>query len=475
MNTDELWIKLDKYVDELVANEKMNNQPELRELYSKKDYLNLMRPVFTLLKENPDSSFEEIKEKLIQDSEINNIIKNFVDDKKMAPGIVLNYGTGNTRDIITYGNSQEMPYKKDIGYDSIFDLASTSKLFTSISILKLKEYGMIKLDDSVTKYNKKFRNLDNVSINDLLKFKTNLLTDGAVFNAKDPDEAQQILYSAYINPKEYLFNPYSDMGAMVLKNVVESVTNMDFDDFVRENIFKYLGMEDTYLNVPSEKIYRVTNENYSSVVTEDGKFITKYDNFPGTPHDRKTVAYGHSIGRAPGHAGYFSTANDMLKFADGLVNYDLLSKDSLYSISDNVVGKIGDKPVRNYGSLVYLKQSLPDILGVHKPLSGKAFMSPGFAGTELVVDPVNNITLFYGSNRLHNRIYQVHPNQRNNYSYDGEAKIFKSNNGEVKYFMPTYTSDKEVIVRKALDLALQFKFLEIIFEKEKENHLVRTR
>ena len=122
-----------------------------------------------------------------------------------------------------------------------------------------------------------------------------------------------------------------------------------------------------------------------------------------------------------------------------------------------------------------LKQPDPKNLSVYPPLSGRAFMSPGFSGTTLCVDPLNKITLFIGSNRLHNRIYRVHPNQVQNIKTDekNKTRTFILPNGKEKIVCSSYTADKEVMVKLALDLALQFQLLETIINPKKEMHLVR--
>lgn len=165
----------------------------------------------------------------------------------------------------------------------------------------------------------------------------------------------------------------------------------------------------------------------------------------------------------------------MIKFARALINGDILSKESLFSMSDTETGfKDQDKYTRFYGSLVYLKQPDPEFLSVYPPLSGRSFMSPGFAGTQLVVDPINKITLFVGSPRLHNRIYQVHPDQVSNIKIDEHnVKTFTMPDGTKKIVCSDYTKAKEVLVTLALDLAIQYQLLEKIFNNEKEMHLVR--
>ena len=270
-------------------------------------------------------------------------------------------------------------------------------------------------------------------------------------------------------------NAYTDMGAMILRIVVEKVTNMSFNEFITEMIFKKANMVDTHLIVPSEKIERVANENFSSIVLSDGTVKTNYNNVKGTQHDPKAIAIGAKSGIAPGHAGYFSTKNDMINFANALINEKILTKESLYSMSDTETGfKDNDKYARFYGSLVFLKQPDPEFLSVYPPLSGKSFMSPGFAGTQLVVDPINKITLFVGAPRLHNRIYQIHKNQIPNIKIDSHnMKTFILPDGSEKIVCSDYTKAKEVLVTLALDLAIQYQLLEKIFTNEKGMHLVR--
>ena len=260
-----------------------------------------------------------------------------------------------------------------------------------------------------------------------------------------------------------------------LRYVVERVSKMPFREFVDEVIFKPVGMTDTHLNVPEYKLDRVANENYSSIVKSDGSVVTRYDNVPGTPHDAKSIAIGEAQGIAPGHAGFFSTKSDMIKLGQSLIKGEILRKKTVETISDTATGfKDDDKYTRFYGSLVYLKQPDPENLSVYPPLSGRAFMSPGFAGTTLCVDPINEITLFIGSSRLHNRIYQIHPSQVSNIRVDEHnKKTFSLPNGEEKIVCADFTRDKEVMVKLALDLSLQYQLLEKIMPTNREMHLVR--
>ena len=334
---------------------------------------------------------------------------------------------------------------------------------------------MIDVFDPVKKYVPEFRKLGDTTIYDLLKFRVKVVTDKRVDSAKTSDDALNILYTLHPVEKELNENSYTDMGAMALRIVVERVTRMQFTSFINTAILRMIGMNDTALREPNYNKHRIANENFSTIVTKEGFGITRYDNYPGIPHDKKAIAIGELQGIAPGHAGYFSTKDDMIKFANNLCNGNLLKKESVFSMSDTETGfKDLDKYTKFYGSLVYLKQPNVNNLSVYPPLSGRSFMSPGFAGTQLVVDPINNITLFVGSPRLHNRIYQIHPDQVKNIKTDEHnKKTFVLPNGEEKIVCSNYTKEKEVLVRLALDLALQYKLLEELIPTEKEMHLVR--
>lgn len=472
-----------KYINLLMKNQMETNIPYLQDVFTRKDYENLLNPVMKTIYENPDSNLSTLKLKIFEQSRLKETIDSFVNNTKITPGLILDFGTFNNRDTILCGNRSEVTFEDGnfirnelpIEQDTIFDLASTSKIFMAVAILILEENNVIDVFDPVSKYVPEFKNLGNTTIYDLLKFRVSVVTPVRIDSAKTKEEALEILYMSYPRGEEPA-NAYTDIGAMILRVLVEKVTHMEFAKFLEMEIFNKCGMIDTFLNVPDYKLKRVANENYSSYINKDGSVFTRYDNIPGTVHDPKANIIGHKYGVAPGHAGFFSSKDDMIKFANALINERIISKKSLYSMSETETGfKDGDnKYTRFYGSLVYLKQLDPSFLSVYHPLSGKAFMSPGFAGTQLVVDPLNKITLFVASPRLHNRIYQIHPSQMDKIKTDEyNKKTFLMPDGTEKIISSDYTKSKEIIVKKALDLAIEYQLLERLMPTEKEMHLVR--
>src|SRR5699024_9087145 len=131
--------------------------------------------------ENPNASITTLRLKLFQRSGLKEIMDNFVNFTKITPGVLLDFGTYKTRDTVLCGKRQEcvmengilVPKELDMEEDTIFDLASTSKLFTAVSILKIYEMGLIDVFDPVNKYVPEFKNLEDVTIYELLKFSAN--------------------------------------------------------------------------------------------------------------------------------------------------------------------------------------------------------------------------------------------------------------------------------------------------------------
>ena len=254
---------------------------EQRNLYSKEKYYVLLKPVVQLLKKYPDDTIQELKDKLFLLSGIEGKLKDFIYLKKMTPGVVISYGTNDYKETIVVGNREEVklidnklvPSVSKMQEDTIFDLASITKLYTSISILKLVEKGLISLDDKITKYLPNFKNLKEVTIFDLLSFKVPLKTSKRIDLAKDYKEAFSVLEDIEIGYLDTYSNPYTDMGAIILKYVIESVTGMSYYDFLDQEILKPYGLTDTYVLVPNYKLNRVASTRFGGNISKNGEFL----------------------------------------------------------------------------------------------------------------------------------------------------------------------------------------------------------
>lgn len=158
-------------------------------------------------------------------------------------------------------------YKRSFGYadrakkilntkTSRFHLASTSKLFTAVAILQLKEKDRIKLNDPVTKYLPDFP-YTNITVWHLLTH-TSGLPDFQIFEPYYQEDPKRILTNADLIPaiKSYgklLFEPgekwsYSSPGTALLATIIEKVTHLKFEQYLKKHIWDVSGMHNTYIN-----------------------------------------------------------------------------------------------------------------------------------------------------------------------------------------------------------------------------------
>ena len=476
-----MWYEQIMFVNTLLKNENNISEKQLRNLYTKKDYRALLRNVIEIIKKQPNESKIIYRHQLNQLSDLLNKIETIIDKKRLAPGIVLTYGTTNNQDILVHGKKQEVIYnnttntfekdEQDIELNCLFDLASTSKLFTAISILQLAQNNYLDLEKTIGDYLDTFPNIKDVKIIDLLTFNTPIKTDERIDNAKNQTDAENILKSIHPYQSNSTFM-YTDMGCLILRFLIEKITGISLNEYIHNHIFIPCNMTSSFLNVPEDYLNKVVNENYSSIVNSNGQIITNFDTYPGKVHDPKANILGHNQGFASGHAGYFSSANDMEQLAINLLNRKLLNEEYLLMLgqgnNNSDLNTEQDGTKSRHGILNFTKQLNNQFLSVQSFLSGKSFIQPGFAGTTFCLDPLNNVYAFSATNRLHNRIYQINQNQ------DG---IITLPSGERQYegktISSTFTKESTEIIKNAMEISLQMKLLEQYLNDTNELKLIR--
>ena len=479
---------LDKFLDEYIENllEKQNNGAlkEQTGLFSKSEYYKLLKPVIDIIRNNGDLTIEEMRTLLFQKSGIEEEIKRFVYKKEMVPGLVFSYGTKNYKETVIIGNRQEValnqngevvPSIEEMTEDTIFDLASITKLYTSLSTLKLVQDGLIRLDDDVTKYAPQFVNLKGITIFDLLSFGVPLKTKERVDKAPSKEEAEKILFSLEVDKESQNLRPYTDMGAMVLKYVIECASGENYYNYVEKNILKPLQMIDTHVIVPNQKISRVASTNLGGMYYKDGNFSISKNSPKGIVYDPKARIMGASNGDLTGHAGLFSTASDMTKLAKGIINGQVIDDKFVEEMAKNRTGRSYEemgttKYVQYLGYLCYSKNPILDSSEVYHALSSRALASAGWTGTQLTVDPLNELYLFMAGNRSHNRMTYIDAAHKDKVKVDENGKrTIILPNGQEMIDATRFAWDRDsVIVHPALRLAIQYKMLEDFYELSNE-------
>ena len=459
----EVYLKVDNFIDFLIENENQNADEYTHDLKSKKDYEQLLKPVAKIYLENEKDIIKSY-EAIFEQSKISEHLKQFILDNKMAPGAAIALGTKKHQEILYLGNQQEVADNGDdeiipMAEDSIFDLSSVTKIFTCLMVLKLVEMEKIELSDKIYNLDHRFINLKEVSVEDLLTFKVPLKTKQRLETLNDLDAIEKEIFE--IMPSEPEGRLYSDMGAMVLKYVVENVMKDNFYRLVQIYILQPCRMNSTYINIPEDAAKRIVSNNFERRII-DGKFVTLDKIFKGVISDGKTRAINSFGIQLTGHAGLFSTAGDMAKLAIALMEEKVLSIENLKKIGINRTGKmIGENDATQFhGYLCYSKNPIEMNSEVNHFLSGNAFALGGYTGNQLTIDIENGVYVFFASNRCHNRVTNITGVSEEDYVQNGYVEW---NDGKSYKYNKKYAYDRDDCVMKpAVELALKYKCLEYI-------------
>ena len=292
--------------------------------------------------------------------------------------------------------------------DSIFDLASLTKLFTSLLLMRLYEQGKIDLDAPAECYAPAFSRLEGLTVRQAAWYEKAVRTPERIDTAPSREAALSALFAS--TAEENGPRAYSDIHAMVVKYVLEAVGGLPYMELLRREILLPLGMGETFCRVPQELRSRCVSTNREHRI-ENGRYIVRDGVLPGTPHDPKARILNPDGDDCPGHAGLFSTLGDMVKLCQGILAGKVVSRASLRLMAENHTGcpLPGGGYSQYLGCLCYVRH--PDQHFSETP----AFMSPeaiglsGFAGNHLALDPEQGVFEFYLGSRVMNRLSVLIP------------------------------------------------------------------
>ena len=201
--------------------------------------------------------------------EIEQGLKLLCTEMGMLSGLSVSFGTADQSRTMAMGLSQEAllengcfaEAKKPLSIDSLFDLASLTKVFTAVCVLQLIERGKIRLEDGFGRLDPRFANLRDVSVYDVLTYQAVLRTRERVDIQADAQEAEALVFDCrrFDGPEPERL--YSDMNALLCKYLVESVSGLSFEQYLEHYIFSPLGMKDTFARVPEQRIADCLNYN----------------------------------------------------------------------------------------------------------------------------------------------------------------------------------------------------------------------
>ena len=293
--------------------------------------------------------------------------------------------------------------------ESVFDLASLSKLFTGLTVMALREEGRLDLSAPVTAYAPQFANLGGVSVDQLLGFEVGLRTPERIDAQPDRKAALRQLFG--VRPYEIgEGRAYSDIPAMVLKYVIEAAAGSSCFEAVERLVLRPAGMRETWERVPEALRSRCVSCDREHRV-ERGTYILRTPIPAGTPHDPKAHVLSPDGGDFAGHAGLFATVGDMVRLAQSVLAGKIVSAASLRAMARNRGGHPlpGGGWTQYLGSQCYVKHPNQYDSEVPAYMGSQAIALSGFTGHHLSIDPERGVFALYLGNRVLNRLTVLLP------------------------------------------------------------------
>lgn len=320
---------------------------------------------------------------------IDDVVAEGLDRNKMPGCVVLVGHKGRIVFHKAYGYRQLVPEKQPMELDTVFDMASLTKpVATATSVMLLVEAGKIDLQAPVAKYIPEFgaNGKQDITVKQLLTHSGGLIPDNSI---KDYADGSEVAFEKIHALKPYI-EPgtrfvYTDVGFIVLAELVERLSGKNVHEFSQQKIFGPLKMTETgYL--PSDDLKpraAVTQER-------DGQPMR------GDVHDPRAFA----LGGIAGHAGLFSTARDLSRYAQMLINGGSL--DGVTVMKPETVKQMTD-PVEVSSGLRTLGWDMRSPYSSNRGdfFTKAAFGHGGFTGTAMWIDPPQELFVIFLSNRVH--------------------------------------------------------------------------
>lgn len=294
--------------------------------------------------------------------------------------------------------------------DTIYDLASLTKLFTATVAVQLIERGRLALDDTAASHLPGFDNngKGDITILQLLTHTSGLPPDPSPALWTYQTMAERVAAVLNIAPQAAAGTAYvySDVNMIVLQFVAEAITGKTLDVLLREQITGPLGMTDTMFNPPASLRQRIAAQEYQQVPNRGLVW--------GEVHDENAWA----LGGVAGHAGLFSTARDMAVFCQAFLNggrYGSARILSRRSVMETFTNYAQAFPGNDHGLVWELYQHWEQG-ALATPFSGG---HTGFTGTSIAVDPTTRSFVLLLTNKVHPSRDWGSPNpQRRQVAYD---------------------------------------------------------
>ena len=309
-----------------------------------------------------------------------------------------------------------------LSIDTMFDLASVTKMFaTNYALMHLVHQNLVDVDDPVKKYIPDYSGCNPKNECREARLIKDLLTHTAGYAPSvefyDPARVPSDLYSQNKSLTTTIIENrlgfqrsrggdqlpvYSDIDYMLLGLVVEQITGLPIDQYVKQVIYKPLGLENTFFNPLNNKIF---NESNFAATELNGNTRNHTIYFPnvrthvirGQVHDEKSY---YSMNGVSGHAGLFSNVEDMKILTQIMLNNGVFNDLQFWNktVQDRFLTPYPYDSSYGLGWRLNRGKSLP-WFGLYA--SEEAYGHTGWTGTCTVIDPKYSLAIILLTNKKH--------------------------------------------------------------------------
>jgi CubicO group peptidase (beta-lactamase class C family) len=288
---------------------------------------------------------------------------------------------------------------------TVYDFASLTKVVatTTLAMIAVSE-GRLDLDAPVQRYLPGFRGpgKERVTIRHLLTHSSGLRADRPLWReTPNADSARRLVNLTPLDTAPGVRMVYSDLGAIVLGEVVERVLGGRLDRLAERRIFRPLGMRSTRFRPPASWLPRIAPTEYDTVWR---KRIVR-----GEVHDEKSAW----LGGVAGHAGLFGSAPDLLTFGEWILSVlrePVGATPARNGTPPSVQPSVRPAVLREFIRRQSLVPGSSRALGWDTPSAGSSagtrldsmsFGHTGFTGTSIWIDPSRGLVVVLLTNRVH--------------------------------------------------------------------------
>jgi len=341
-------------------------------------------------------------------SQIDAVVEADIAQRRLPGAVVLVARKGRVVWRKAYGARAVEPLREPMSVDTVFDLASLTKVVaTATSVMILVERGKVRLSDPVSTYipELKGEGRERITIEHLLTHRSGYAPD---FDLRERwtsyDEAIKRLISEPLRSAPGGRFVYSDIGFIALGEVVRRVSGMSLDQFAKKNIFDPLRMKDTGFVpkailktriAPTEK-----RRGQLSYLGDSGNNAGAEGEMwlRGQVHDPTS----YRMGGIAGHAGLFSTVDDLFNYCQMILNggqYNGVRVLSPLTVAEMTRPRLVTTSGATRGLGWDINSSYSTNRGELFPLG--SFGHTGFTGTSIWIDPASEMFVVFLSNRVH--------------------------------------------------------------------------